>query len=334
MQETASSARREATPTDVVRCLDAGVNLDASDDSGWTPLHAAVQSSESAKIIEALVAAGADVDARAAMGWTPLYWAAGRSDNPGIMEALIAAGADVHAHDDDGETPLHSAAKSSDNPMFIGMLLAAGANVNARDDDGVTPLHAAGRSDNPRVIEKLVAAGAEVHARTDLLGETPLHRAAGRGNPHIVETLLAAGADVRARTKSGETPLHVLARSSSTRTSAGILDTDVNDRGDAETLLDRVLDGEVLRIIDVLVAAGADTSTRTEKGFTPLHMAAWYDKAQFDEKQSWRWLGDDVQALRETAHLVAGGLFMPWQVRAQTWMPGKNADVQHYMLRL
>ena len=366
----------DATPTDVTRCLEAGVSVDAWDDSGWTPLHKAADSSDSSEIIEALVAAGADVHARVdTLGWTPLHVAAAGSDtpaiiealvaagadlhartefvgqtplhsaaqssgHPGIIEALVAAGADVHAQDHGGETSLHLAARSTGNPLIIEALLSAGANVNARDDAGATPLHATGRSDNPEIIEKLVAAGADVYARTDLIGDTPLHSAAqgsenpdviaafvaagadvhardallGRtplhlaaanGNPQIVETLITAGADLRARTKSGETPLHELARSSSARVAARILDTDVNDRGDVETLLNRVFDGEIPRIIDVLVAAGADVSTRSERGFTPLHMAAWFDATYFDKKHSWRWLGADVQALRETAQLVA-----------------------------
>ena len=63
------------------------------------------------------LAAGADVNAKDESGWTPLHWAAGTvtvtvsgSAGKEIAELLIANGADVNATSNVGITPLHEAA--------------------------------------------------------------------------------------------------------------------------------------------------------------------------------------------------------------------------------
>ncbi len=89
--------------------LDKGADVNAKNNSGWTPLHIAayVGLKEIAKL---LLAKGADVYAKDSIGVTPLHYAAwnGRTE---IAELLIAAGADVNAKDDKDDTPLDVAAK-------------------------------------------------------------------------------------------------------------------------------------------------------------------------------------------------------------------------------
>ena len=88
--------------------LDAGTDVNAKDDEGWTPLHGAASEGHK-EIVEMLITNDADVNAKTTWGGTPLHRAAiyGYKE---IAEVLIAAGADVNAKYDDGnqkwETPL------------------------------------------------------------------------------------------------------------------------------------------------------------------------------------------------------------------------------------
>ena len=166
-----------ATLPDVTALLEAGADLNARDENGWTPLHTAAAGSKIPGTVTALLEAGADLNAREENGWTPLHLAAGSSETPGIIAALLEAGADPNVRGENGQTPLHTAAGSSKIPGTVTALLEAGADLNARDENGWTPLHtAAGSSETPGIVEALLEAGADLNAR--VLGWTPLHMAA------------------------------------------------------------------------------------------------------------------------------------------------------------
>ena len=191
-------------------------------------------------VITALMKAGADVNAKDNSGYTPLYYAiyaAMFSPNPVFVEALLESGAKLDIMAGDEGTLLHYAALS-DNPAFITALLQAGVNIDARDKDGATPLlHAVRNLDsvefgtvlerrlkllgyehlgnelrytrrllntNPAVITALLKAGADVNV-IDNYGFMPLHYAAMYDGPtaHAMEAMLDAGADPAAKDKSG-----------------------------------------------------------------------------------------------------------------------------------
>ena len=84
------------------------------------------------------LAAGVDVNAKDKYGLTPLHHAAWQGRNE-IVELLIANGADVNAKDVDGGTPLHEAA-SDGRKEVVELLIDNGADVNVKDDRGMTPL--------------------------------------------------------------------------------------------------------------------------------------------------------------------------------------------------
>jgi ankyrin repeat protein len=84
--------------------LAAGANVNATDESGWTPLHRAAMRGRK-EIAKLLIAKGADVNAKDKDGLTPLHYAAMRGRKE-IAELLIAEGSDVNAKDDVGDTPV------------------------------------------------------------------------------------------------------------------------------------------------------------------------------------------------------------------------------------
>ncbi|XP_047106385.1 26S proteasome non-ATPase regulatory subunit 10-like [Schistocerca piceifrons] len=107
--------------TAVRTLLAAGVDPNARDANGDTPLHAV---------------AAADVDAADSSGSTPLHYAV-RAGNLGVARVLLAAGADVEARDAEGDTPLLRAAARGCADA-VAALVAAGARTDAADAAGRT----------------------------------------------------------------------------------------------------------------------------------------------------------------------------------------------------
>ncbi|UCD81642.1 MAG: ankyrin repeat domain-containing protein [Desulfobacterales bacterium] len=155
--------------------------------------------------IEALLDAGADVNTTDELGETPLHIAAVRGYSQ-AASLLIAEGADINAGDVRGLTPVHAAAWGGNNEI-VTMLVDKGADISARDEEGVTPLHAAALAGRNETVALLIARGANVNVKNDE-GMTPLHAAALAGDRETVVLLIARGANVNARNKDGLTPLH------------------------------------------------------------------------------------------------------------------------------
>lgn len=94
---------QDATEEVIDRFISYGIDSNASDEYGYTPLHAAASSGD---LIAAgyLIQKGANVQARSKKGYTPLHFAA--AGKPQTTKLLIEAGADVNAIDAEGLTPL------------------------------------------------------------------------------------------------------------------------------------------------------------------------------------------------------------------------------------
>lgn len=63
-------------------------------------------------MVMALVDAGANLEARAERGWTPLHAAAAKTDNPAVVEALLDAGANPAERNERGRTPFYYAKRN------------------------------------------------------------------------------------------------------------------------------------------------------------------------------------------------------------------------------
>jgi ankyrin repeat protein len=218
---------------------------------------------------------------------TPLYMCSMKArrnikEALAIARALLQAGAEINkTSQSTNQTPLHVAVRVKSIPM-VRLLLEWGADLSVRNREGITPLHLCvqdseyadfGRS--LKIAQLVLEAGAGVDPRTfmrmeesyrDEFGMTPLLWAAHgpltdgyRGNKRLnpeqlprsrtemVELLLKYGADVHAKDKYGNTALSLCAMYGSIHCFA---------------------------ISNVLVDAGAEVDTLSEKGATPLQLCA------------------------------------------------------------
>jgi serine/threonine protein kinase len=122
--------------------LEHGANINAKDNSGITPLHAAIQTGN-LSITKWLLEHGASINAKNNSGTTPLHYViqqlAMPYDNLGMLKLLLEHGANLNVKDNNGTTPLHTAVQSG-NLSITKWMLEHGANINAKDNNGTTPL--------------------------------------------------------------------------------------------------------------------------------------------------------------------------------------------------
>ena len=238
------NASQTTLPGIIPLLVEAGCDVNAQDESGWTALMFAAVSNrmlhdaEELEVVAVLLRYGARVDMRSRGGRTALHPAAHRPDNKvARLKLLLAHGGDPSARDKEGQTPLHNAIYGK----AALALLEAGADPNAMDNSGQTPLTLMAMEGAASAVRALLAHGADVNVR-DPEGKTPLHLIVhyedvlGSG----ITRLLKAGADHSARDRDGRTPLHIAAGT------------------------------HCLQGIFALNKAGADINARDAAGMTPL----------------------------------------------------------------
>ncbi|CAK4034723.1 ankyrin repeat [Lecanosticta acicola] len=173
--------------------LQAGVNVEAEDHVGRTPLHwtCVTDHEDLMKLLLRTRFGGASpkatVNATDNRDKTPLHLAASHGRGH-LARILIAHEADIHARSDGGWTPLHNACTQA-SASLVQTLLDAGADVNCELLNGRTPLHVAAESGHREVTECLLRHPRCRRNSKDRFGNTPLLIAAQHGNKEIVEKL-------------------------------------------------------------------------------------------------------------------------------------------------
>lgn len=208
--------------------MKAGLPLEDSDEFGWSPLCNALSDGEEAlPRVRALIEAGADVNATHDHGYTIFMSAVGSGRVPDVLRLLVASGADAHAASDRGYNAYHAAidvngeANAEESVRdTLSYLKQLGVNIEHRNKAGQTPLARAiqeGTGTEVRILCELGAdpnavcpkheCGGEECARVDV----PLlfHAADGIGVHKDVKTeaLLRAGADPLIKDPEGHTAL-------------------------------------------------------------------------------------------------------------------------------
>jgi serine/threonine-protein phosphatase 6 regulatory ankyrin repeat subunit B len=251
--------------------------IDTQTDNGITALIGASINGSTAAV-EALIAAGANVHLTMHSGRTALHLAG----NADVASLLWAAGA-RDTLDNDGANTLRSAC-ARNKPDVVEFLLQRGLDVNALHLNRTPLMHTAmvGHLD---VLRVLLAADppAEVDRRSPD-GYTALLLAALVNIPEVVKLLLAHGANDVAML-DGTTALMVAAASNHLEVLEELLlarpPTLINARAqDGRTALYFAVRMNFPRIIDALLAAGADPNIANNQELTPLMVARNADMAQ------------------------------------------------------
>jgi len=140
-------------------------------------------------MIAPLVKAGVDINATDARGFTPLILAAYNGQGE-TVEALIGAGADACKPDGGQGNTAQMGVAFKGNDAIAARLLKAGCDVNARNKAGQTALMMAALFGRSAQVAMLVKAGADP-ALADAAGRTASAVAQAQGNDAMVAQLKA-----------------------------------------------------------------------------------------------------------------------------------------------
>lgn len=270
----------------VGRLLTEPIDVDHVNELGWTALHEAVilgdGSTRYVDTLRALVAGGSDVALPS------------RDDGLTARQHALAAGQAVVARTlgrsaaaprpRDPDRALLRAAWTGDADG-VALALRAGAHLEARDDRGRTALLRAALRDRVPVARLLVCVGADPDARDDRQ-DTPWLVTGVTGSVAMAEALLPAHPDLSRTNRFGGTSLIPASERGHVAYVRRVLRTPIDvDHVNAlgwTALLEAVVLGDgsrpYQRIVDALLAAGADPRLADSAGATPLQLARARDQ--------------------------------------------------------
>ncbi|OMP85194.1 Ankyrin-2 [Diplodia seriata] len=274
--------------------IEKGVNVDAQDARGSTPLHIAIsfrkrQGSRTLRnddTVRLLLQSGASPAIANFKGETPMDIAARRGPIS-FVQLLPDHGADPLAEDRNGETALHRAAEGQHQDI-VELLLSLGLGVNKASSTGWTPLMYAINSNSTspaplRLVSLLLERGADARAAS-IEGWTALHRAADTGSflrsndadeaAAVVELLLTHGADVNARAVAPvHRPRHGLAGQQLRDVLLELANSNRNGIVYGQTPLHWAVKSGHIPVVEALLRHGADPLVKDSTEATPADYA-------------------------------------------------------------
>ena len=212
---------------------------------------------------------------------TPLMLAAiNKHDN--VVHALLSDSqclVDAKGHQD-GYTALHYSCRDG-HVDIARTLVKHKANVNAITDSGDTPLTLAARNKHDNVVHALLSDSQCLVDAKGQDGYTALHHSCIYGHVDIVRTLVNHKANVNARTDRGDSPLTLAAMNKHDNVVHALLSDSqclVDAKGqDGYTALHHSCIYGHVDVVRTLVKHKANVNARTDRGDTPLTLAARND---------------------------------------------------------
>ncbi|KAK5064759.1 hypothetical protein LTR84_000593 [Exophiala bonariae] len=250
--------------------------------SRWSSLHFAAQKGSST-LCRALLDSGADVNCREDDEWTPLIIAA-QNGHEEACRTLIERKADINALAEDGRSALFQACQNG-HLEVVKLLIAEGADIESTTRDEFTPLVVAAASyslkDNQgcmEIVRALVAAGAKVN-NIGSGKHSPLALACLNEKPELVHCLLENGADPNTDGLAGKTCLAVASHEASPEIVKALLKHGAKVNATEETnwtplhLAAQFDKPNTLEVVEILVAARADLNAQVDRGATALFLS-------------------------------------------------------------
>ncbi len=288
-----------------------GINVNAVDKDGKTPLHEAAKSYNQQIVTVLLEAKGIYVTPLDNTRSTPLnlasqqgrqhivkileetqkdieaLYSAVKSDNYEEVQSLLSKKVNVNSIDNDGKTLLHFAAIKG-NVEIVRALIQTGADVNIADKDGRVPLFEAAFYGHKDATEVLLNNGAKVDTVMESLLQSMMEYNYNSSHKDIVKALLNKGANADAVDSYGHTLLHWAAREGYTDIAELLLEKGANvniQDNDLWTPLHFATKNKVFmgyadrpanasaETVKFLIKKGADVNIENEDGNTPFKLA-------------------------------------------------------------
>lgn len=288
--------------------LEHGANPNSRDGNELPPLFYAMFWKDN-PMIKQLLASGADPNFTDSHGNTLVHHAA-NDRYSGVLKLLLEHGADPNSKDSEGFPALYYAVAKAKKEMAED-LLASGADPNFKDEGGQALVHLAVQMRNSIILQLLLKHGANINAAfhaiiqevnwitwqffedgfdpnfPDELGNTLVHYATKKGCSSSVRILGFHGADLNLKDNHGCTPLLIAVDRRNESMVRVLLKYGANPNiagsGGGTPLLHAMTDKMVAHpsfqarnIMKRLLGAGADVTTATKNGQTPLHLAVKY----------------------------------------------------------
>lgn len=223
-----------------------GVNPNAKNRQGWTPLMLALNFGQT-EIVRLLLAKQADPHLRHITGLSPLMIAADYG-NLETVRLLLGRNVQINAQTDRGRTALMFAAENGFDEIGR-LLLENGADPHRKDGENQTAADWARRNGHLLLAELLAPTPALSTAQAGKIETVPIDidrnllAAVEKGHYHLAELLIDNSADVNTTNEAGESLLMIATR--------------LSDAG----------------LLQLLIERGADVNLTDRAGKTPLRLA-------------------------------------------------------------
>ena len=160
------------------------------------------------EVIVFLLSKGVNINETNNDGWTALHFAAFKGHDV-VVAVLLSHGADVNQANNDGRSPLHEAADKGHEEV-VAVLLSHGADANKTDIDGDKPLDV---TRHQKIKDMLIPLTTEQQedqqqAVSKIVDEALWFRAAKKGNLALIQQGINDKIDINCRGSRGRTALY------------------------------------------------------------------------------------------------------------------------------